>query len=306
MVYASNMFAEDASDSETFLSTSASWSGDRTRSSTQGSSSVVSEALEKAVRRLIRPLVRALINGGITFPILAEILRRTYVEIAKSEYGIDGKPPTDSRIAVITGVHRKEIKRLRSSEQQEQAAPEKISLSAKVIAIWCSKPEYLDKQGHPVALSRTAADGEPSLEQLVTSVSVDVRPRTLLEEWLQSGIAEVEGNKVKLIKTALIPAEGFEEKAYYFGRNLRDHIAAGAHNLADTQPTFFDRAVYYGRINPESVEELRKLCAQRGEDLLLEINRHARKLAERDRASGQPRGRMTFGAYFFGQGRHRG
>ena len=257
--------------------------------------------MQKAVSRLIKPLVKAMIDGGITFPILAEILRRTYVEVAESTYGIGGKPPTNSRITLITGVHRKEIKRLRSAPPLEQTPPEKISLSAKVIAVWCSKPEYLDEDGHPIALPRTAAEGEVSLEQLVRSVSVDVRPRTILEEWLRSGIVELQDSKVRLVKTALIPAKGFEEKAYYFGRNLRDHIAAGTHNLSETAPAFFDRTVYYDRISPESVEELRCLCAQRGEELLLEINRHARKLAERDRAAGQPKGRMTFGAYYFGK-----
>lgn len=249
----------------------------------------------------MRPLVSVMINSGITFPVVVDFLRRIYVEVARSTYGIDGKPPTDSRVALITGVHRKEIRRLKSETPLDRTPPEKISLSAKVIAVWCSKPEYLDKHGRPIALPRTAPDNKASLEQLVTSVSVDVRPRTLLEEWIRSGIAEFRDGKVRLIQTALIPNEGLEEKAYFFGRNLRDHIAAGAHNLSDTPPVFFDRAVYYDRITPESVEELRQFCAQRGEELLLEINRHVRKLAERDRAAGQPRGRMTFGAYFYAE-----
>ena len=130
---------------------------------------------------------------------------------------------------------------------------------------------------------------------------MDVRPGALFAEWQRSGVVELHDDKVRLVTTALIPSEGFEEKAYYFGRNLREHIAAGAHNLFETAPAFFDRTVYYDRISPESVEELKRLCAKRGEELLLEINRHARKLAERDRASGQPKGRMTFGAYFFGK-----
>ncbi len=295
------MFAENIPISANFLSTSVSWSGDRTRSSMQESSSVVSETLQKAIAQLIRPLVKAMIDSGITFPVLMDQVRRIYVEVAQSTYGIDGKPPTDSRVTLITGVHRKEIKRLRSEAPLKQTPSEKISLSARVIAIWCSKPEYLDERGHPIALPRTSADGKVSLEQLVTSVSVDVRPRTLLEEWISSGIAELEDGKVRLIKTALIPSKGFEEKAYFFGRNLRDHIAAGAHNLSDTPPVFFDRTVYYDRIAPDSVEELRQLCAKRGEELLLEINRHVRQLAERDRAEGEPRGRMTFGAYFFAE-----
>lgn len=242
-----------------------------------------------------------MINSGITFPVLVDPLREAYVEITQADYGIDGKPPTNSRITLLTGVLRKEISRLRSETPGEQRPPEKISLSAKAIAVWCSKPEYLNEHGYPRALPRTAPAGEPSLMQLVASVSVDVRPRTLLEEWLRSGVAELQHDKVSLIETALNPSEGFEEKAYYFGRNLRDHVASGVHNLSGMTPVFFDRAVYYDRISPESVEKLRKLCARRGEELILEVNRHTRKLAERDRTAGEPGERMTFGAYFFAE-----
>lgn len=261
----------------------------------------MSEALQRAIRQLLRPLVKAMIEGGITFPAVANFLREIYVEVAKSDYGIDGKPPTSSRIALLTGIHHKEIRRLMGQVRPAEAPHEKISLSAKVIAVWCSKPEYLDPQGRPRSLPRTALPGEASLEQLVTSVSVDVRPRTLLEEWLRSGIVELGDDHVRLVQTVLIPDGGFEEKAYYFGRNLRDHIASGAHNLSGSAPVFFDRAVYYDRIEPELIEELRRLCAQRGEELLLEINRRTRMLAERDRAAGEPKGRMTFGAYFYAE-----
>ncbi len=283
------------------LSTFGPWSGDRNRSPSNIGSLDVSEALQRAVRQLLRPLVKALIAGGITFPVLVDFLREIYVDVAKSDYGLKGKEPTSSRITLLTGVHRKEIRRMVGRLSPSEAPSEKISLSAKAIAVWCSKPEYMDADGRPLPLARTTLKGTPSLEQLVASVSVDVRPRTLLEEWLRAGIVELEDDKVSLVQTALIPDGGFEEKAYYFGRNLRDHIAAGTHNLAGSTPVFFDRAVYYDRIEPESIEELRRFCARRGEELLLEINRHTRKLAERDRAIGEPNGRMTFGAYFFAE-----
>lgn len=242
-----------------------------------------------------------MIAGGVTYPILADLLRKTYVEVAQSAYGLNGKGLSISRISVMTGIHRKEIKRLSSEPASDQKPIEKISLGAKVIAEWCGKSEYLNENGHPIALPRSAADHKPSFEQLVRSVSVDVRPGALLAEWLRSGAVELKNNNVRLLNTAFIPSEGFEEKAYYFGRNLRDHVAAGQHNLSDMSPAFFDRAVYYDRIDPESVEQLRKLCAERGEKLLLEINRYARKLAEQDGANGEPKGRMTFGAYFYGE-----
>lgn len=259
----------------------------------------MSKALKDAVDELLRPLVKAMIDGGVTFPMLVDRLRTAYVDVALTHYGIDGKPPTYSRVSLLTGVHRKEIRRLADEDTAQTAKPSKISLSANVIAVWCSKPEYLDDQGHPLPLPRTAPQGEPSVEQLVASVSQDVKAWSLIEEWLRLGVAELDDDQVRLKTAGLVPNKGHDEKAYYFGRNLRDHIAAGAHNLAGLEPALFDRAVYYGRIGSEALEQLRQLCAQRGEDLLLEVNRHARQLAERDRANDEPSGRMTLGVYFF-------
>jgi hypothetical protein len=242
-----------------------------------------------------------MIDGGLTFPWLVSLLRMIYVEVAEAEFGIDGKPPTQSRVAVLTGVHRKEIKRLTTNDRADNAAPANLSLSARVIAVWCSDPDYLDDDGHPLPLPRTAAYGKPSLERLVAAVSQDVRARSLLEEWLRLGVVDLEGDQVRLQQAGLVPSKGYEEKAYYFGRNIRDHIAAGAHNLESLEPAFLDRAVSYSGLSRQSLDELQALCKQRGEALLLEINRQARQLAERDGAAGQPDGRMIFGAYFFAE-----
>lgn len=106
------------------------------------------EALQIAIGQLLKSLIKAMINGGITFPVLVDPLREAYVEITQADYGIDGKPPTNSRITLLTGVLRKEISRLRSETPGEQRPPEKISLSAKAIAVWCSKPEYLNEHGY--------------------------------------------------------------------------------------------------------------------------------------------------------------
>src|ERR1700733_1292675 len=69
--------------------------------------------LLKAARRLMRPLVRLMMQSGLTFPVLADTLRRLFVEIAVADLLIDAKARTDSRISLLTGVHRKEIRRLR-------------------------------------------------------------------------------------------------------------------------------------------------------------------------------------------------
>ena len=167
------------------------------------------------------------------------------------------------------------------------------------MAVWTGEPAYLDAERKPRPLPRTTPDDEPSFERLVTSVSKDVRPRALLDEWLRQKMVVVEDDIVHLLRPAFLPAHGYEEKAYFFGRNLRDHIAAGAHNLAGLEAPFFDRAVYYDRLKPESVEALHQMAAEKSMELLLEINQKASELAARDRQEGDGGYRFTLGAFFF-------
>lgn len=75
-------------------------------------------ALVKAVKMLCRPLVRLLIEKGITFPQFRELMKELYVEVANDRFSLDGKKPSDSRVFVLTGVHRKDIKRIRTQVEQ--------------------------------------------------------------------------------------------------------------------------------------------------------------------------------------------
>ena len=125
--------------------------------------------LLRATRRLLRPLVRLLMRSGVTFPVLADLLRGLFVEVAITDLLVDPKTRTDSRISLLTGVHRKEIRRLRLEETGPDAVPPVVTLSSQIIALWLGSPGFLDPDGRPLSLPRTARPGvaEPSFEALV-------------------------------------------------------------------------------------------------------------------------------------------
>src|SRR3974390_1739599 len=70
-------------------------------------------ALTQAIVRLLRPLVRVLIAHGVTFPMLAQLLKDIYVDVAEGAFPLSGKAQTDSRLSLLTGVHRKDVRALR-------------------------------------------------------------------------------------------------------------------------------------------------------------------------------------------------
>ena len=137
-----------------------------------------------AIRYLLRPLVRLLLSHGISFPAFCDLVKSTYVKVSEAEFKLDAKPQTDSRISLLTGIHRREVNRLRNEAVTEVDLPQRASMSALLLTVWSGHPEYLDKQGMPIPLPRLASKGEgQSFEALVQSVSKDFRARVVLDEW---------------------------------------------------------------------------------------------------------------------------
>ena len=130
-----------------------------------------------ALRRLLRPLVKALVAHGVIFPAVVELLRELYVDVAREDFVVKGKEQTLSRINLITGVTRREVRRLISREPEADEAPQALSLSARIISVWLGNQDYIDSRNRPLPLPLTAPDSSPSVERLVASVSKDVRAR---------------------------------------------------------------------------------------------------------------------------------
>ncbi len=268
---------------------------------TESKSQRAPPALVSAVKRVLRPLVGLLLDHKLTYTWLSGILKSIFVEVAEQEFRLRGKNQTDSRITLLTGVHRKDVRRLRREPTVDEPPPASIYLGAQLVALWISDDRFLDRAGNPRPLPRRRhGDGGPGFEDLVSSVSRDIRPRAVLDEWLRlEAVAIDDQDRVCLQEEAFVPSKGFDEKAYYFGRNLHDHMAAARHNVQGGTPPFLERSVYYDDLSPDSVKILAALSEKEGMKALKTLNKRARQLQHRDRQSPHAQHRMNFGVYFF-------
>ena len=256
-------------------------------------------AFLKAIERMLDPLVRALMGMGVTFPFFIRILKRAYIRVAKREIEREGASLTVSRVSVMTGLQRKDIGRITEEVEKRQAPPPNISLGARLIGIWSGARGFTDAAGKPLPLARFAG-AKPTFEDLVRSVSTDVRPRAVLDEWLRLGVVEIDDDeRVHLKGDAFVPRQGFDELAWFYGRNLGDHISAATHNLLGAGERFLERAVYYDKLTPESVAELARISREIGVEALLRINREALRLADADEGKAGADQRMSVGLYYF-------
>jgi hypothetical protein len=257
----------------------------------------------RVLRGLLRPLVKAMIAQGVTAPAVYRMLKELYVEVAEADFRIDEKRPTDSRISMLTGVHRKDVRTIRETGAEDSgAAARRVTAIASVIGRWLASPETVDGAGAPLELPRQAAEG-PSFDALVGSVSKDVRPRTVLDELVRQGLVtlEGEGERVALRAEAFLGPRDPEQRVIFFARNVGDHIAAATENLLaeDGEAPFLERAVFYNRLRPSSVDSLERAARARAAETLAELNRLAHACQQADMDSPEATERFRLGVYFY-------
>ncbi|HUW75656.1 MAG TPA: DUF6502 family protein [Gallionella sp.] len=254
-----------------------------------------------AIRYLLRPLVRLLLLHGISFTIFCELVKSAYVKVADAEFKLDAKPQTDSRISLLTGIHRREVSRLRNEIVTEINLPVQASMSALLLTIWSGHPEYLDKEGMPVPLPRLASKGEGrSFDELVQSISKDIRARVVLDEWLRQGIVTLDSDdRVHLSADAFVQPQDMAEKIYYFGQNIHDHLAATVHNLAGGKPPYLERCVFYDKLSADSIRDLADYSRIVGMRSLHAVNKRAAELQQRDQQKPDAVYRANFGVYHY-------
>lgn len=245
----------------------------------------------QAVRRVLKPLVRAMIAQGLTHRQLSDLLKGVFVEVAENTLAVDGRRPTDSGVSLATGVHRKDVRRLRRAGTPPAPAP--ADLGARIRARWSTDPRYLDTDGQPRALERRAADGTASFHELVESVGKDLRPRSVLDEWRRAGLVRLDAQgRVCLEARTSGSGEGFAERARSFATNLHDHAATAAHNLCAGAPPLLECAVLHSGLSADAAARLGESARAHGMAALLAVDGEARQYA------GPGGRRVSFGVYF--------
>lgn len=260
-------------------------------------------ALKRALSRLLRPVARLMIRRALPLGEVVALLKEALVETAESEAALPGKRVTDSRISLLTGVHRKDVSALRKRGVAPLSSRTR-SIPATVIGRWLGDPALHDAEGRPVPLYRKAADGAPSFEALVEGVSRDLRPRTVLDELVRVGALEddpSDGRRLRLAVDALAPSGEELAALDFFGANLGDHAEAATRNLAAERgaPRFLERAVYYNRLPEEAVLRLEATARRDAMALLSRLNAEAFEAQKRARDDDAARERFRFGVYFF-------
>ncbi len=265
----------------------------------------VNKAVITALRKVLRPLVKFMIANQITYTYLSSLLKDVYVDVAEKDFPVAGKKQTDSRINLLTGVHRKDVKRLRAEPASQENRPANISIGSQLVARWLGDKRLLNPDNSPrkLPLQDDNEFSNESFEGLVSNIAKgDIRPRVVLDELMRLDMVELDPDHNVILKTkAFTPNRGQEEKLFFFGKNIQDHLCAGVHNLSGEQPPFFDRSVYYDELSADSVAQLNELADKLGMEALIKMNEKALALQTADVTSADANFRMNFGIFNYNE-----
>lgn len=267
-------------------------------------SRALKEQFAAAIRRLLRPVVRQLIAQGISYPTFSQMVKEIYVEVAEADFALPFKRQTDSRLALVTGVHRKEVSRLRRRHPAERMpVAVEDNLVTHVIGRWMAGPPYADRRGTPRRLPyESARKNTASFARLVRDLSVDIPVRSILDEMLRVGAAELlPDDSVRLRQEANIPVEDIGGKLTLLGSDPAELFSTITHNIEHPDQPWLHRKVVYDNIGSDTLAELRATGRAIGEEFIRRANA---LLSSRDRdrnpsAPGGKRVRVVLGTYYF-------
>jgi hypothetical protein len=252
--------------------------------------------------RVLRALARVLLRHGVAFQAFTALAKQAYVDVAREDFALPRRKPSMSRIALLTGLTRKEVqRRSEGTGPAERESADGHNRAARVVAGWVRDPDFRGSDGEPRVLM---FDGPDGFSELVRRHSGDVTPRAVLDELLRVGTVECdEAGNIRLLARVYIPRRSDLAKLAILGADVSFLIDTIDHNLQDPEHPRFQRKVMYDNLPAEAIEQLRPLVARHAQELIETLDawmaRHDRDANPSARGSG--RFRAGLGVFYFEQ-----
>jgi hypothetical protein len=267
-----------------------------------GHSPAEQRALLRACRAVLSPLARLAVGHGLTFAVLAEVLKQGFVHAARAAHPGVAAHRAVSRVSTTTGLNRREVTRL--MQRADGEVPVSPSPATQAFTRWLSDPAFRGPDGAPMVLRIQGA--APSFETLANSITRDVHPRTLLEELSRLGLARADAEgRVHLLHTAFVPRADRERMLAFLGANVGDHLSAAVSNVLGDGSRHFEQALFADELSAESLAEAKTLITEQWRELLHTLAPRLQALIDADKAAGRPADqRLRIGLFAFTDAMH--
>jgi len=229
-----------------------------------------------AFRLALRPLVRVLLRNGITWREAAEVCKQTYVEVARKDYGLHGRPTNSSRIAILTGLSRQEVKRVRDMlAEDEPPAIARMNHATRLLGGWHTDSKFCNAEGQPAALVYT--DEPNSFTELCRRYAPNIPPTAMLKELQRVGaVTEGQGGSIQAVMRYYMPDSQDPDALLRTGSVLEDIGNTVAFNLDRhkdvVEPTRFEGRATSADVRASAVKEFRDYLEDEAQGFLERVD----------------------------------
>lgn len=233
----------------------------------------IKNTLRSSCRALLRPIASVVLKCGMTWREFSELSKSVFVSVASDEFGIRGRPTNVSRVSILTGISRKEVKRQRELlAAPATSASLKTTDATRLLSGWHQDPDYLDAAGAPIALELQGT--KPSFESLFESYGGDTPEQTLSRELLTAGSIEKDSQGRYVAKRRYhMPVDMDPGSIRFFGTNLFDHANTLSNNVTgESNERRLEGFAVDDQIHPDAVDEFRTYLDERGQQFLEEVD----------------------------------
>jgi hypothetical protein len=256
---------------------------------------MVSEALRsrvlKALGEVLEPVVLLLLKSGIGWKEFSDLAKEEFVTVATDAFGIRGRPTNVSRVAILTGLDRREVAKLRTPRERRAGTQGFMSKPTQLLHAWHHDPRYVDSSGQPRDLEIEGAGA--SFADLVRRCAPNIPLVAMVKELRAAGaVVDAEGGRLRVLKRSYIPRELNDDLVRLWGSVLHDVGTTFEHNLFrdETERPRFERRAISLRVDPRSLPEFCEFLEQEGQAFLERmddwINAHEVGLGDDDQGVG--------------------
>lgn len=233
--------------------------------------------LISAYRKIMGPLVRILLKNGVSYGEFAEVLKNVFVEVAERDLSMPGRRPSQARVAIITGLTRKEVAKQKATiERGDLAETSNLNRVTRVLEAWHTDPEFTGAYGLPIELNFDGPSGKPSFTSLVKKHSGDMAPRAMLDELLRISATEVlASGQIRVLMRAYIPQSLHPDALERLGSVVKNFVTTYEFNMEHNAEgtARFERVVYADNgLSADLMAAFDKLIKVKGYQLLVELD----------------------------------
>lgn len=264
-------------------------------------------AILAAYKRLLRPLIRILIRNGVSFGEFSEVAKDVYVEVAADDFRLPDKNMTQGRIAILTGLTRKEVNRLVTEKgRNRREYSSNLGRVARILTGWHTDPQFTGPYGLPLEVPYDSP-GDRTFVELVRRYTGDMPARAMMDELLRIGVAkEAEGGRVKVLTRTYLPKVDAPESLDRLGNAVCNFVETMDFNRTESDPEkrLLERTVEADEgIRLRDLPVFQEYARERGQLLLEEIDDWLSKLEPIDNKTQEPIIHTGVGIYHYLRGK---